>query len=473
MANILKHTKVSAVADDPDSSLIRPSDWNAEHVFVGGSEGYALVYRAAESDNISWENIWAGLPYALLDKPPYSVTDGSDISSALTSALAAQSVVVLPATSTGYTMSSQVVVPANKTILGSGMRSTKITKAFNGDMFDMRDGARLSDLYLEGDGDNRSGKCIICTGTNGRQVGERLRLLNFRDSCIDFEVAAGSQSSWHIIHANRWDIATHAAALTGSGLYAFTISATQQLSAVPRTFTHIQTLGTPSFDFGGCNNVEVIGGFIADINYTADSRAVKLVGVRLANQAALTINGHNNTIVGSDIGPAITIASGADAISLEGNSYNNLPIIDNSNNGRNRISFGVVVYTPIWTSTSGTQPDIGNGLLRGMYSRSVDREYITIDFIPGTTTTFGDAGAWTFTTPHNATAIASTPQVQVASGYLQDVSVPATKLCVPRIVSNTNDILIITESGEVNFNTPWAWAPGDILRISISYVLGP
>jgi hypothetical protein len=35
MAITVKHTKVSAIPDDTDTSLIRPSDWNADHTLVG------------------------------------------------------------------------------------------------------------------------------------------------------------------------------------------------------------------------------------------------------------------------------------------------------------------------------------------------------------------------------------------------------------------------------------------------------
>jgi len=31
----VKHTKVSTIADADDTSLVRPSDWNADHTLVG------------------------------------------------------------------------------------------------------------------------------------------------------------------------------------------------------------------------------------------------------------------------------------------------------------------------------------------------------------------------------------------------------------------------------------------------------
>ena len=42
MAITVKHTKVSAVADSADTSLVRPSDWNADHTLIGVGTAAAL-----------------------------------------------------------------------------------------------------------------------------------------------------------------------------------------------------------------------------------------------------------------------------------------------------------------------------------------------------------------------------------------------------------------------------------------------
>ena len=55
MANALKHKKISAIADDPNTNLVRPVNWNEEHVFSGGAEGQVLRRRAAETDGVAWE----------------------------------------------------------------------------------------------------------------------------------------------------------------------------------------------------------------------------------------------------------------------------------------------------------------------------------------------------------------------------------------------------------------------------------
>jgi hypothetical protein len=35
MAITVKHSKVSTIPDDADTSLVRPSDWNADHSLTG------------------------------------------------------------------------------------------------------------------------------------------------------------------------------------------------------------------------------------------------------------------------------------------------------------------------------------------------------------------------------------------------------------------------------------------------------
>jgi hypothetical protein len=35
MPILIKHSKVSTIPDDADTSLVRPSDWNADHTFTG------------------------------------------------------------------------------------------------------------------------------------------------------------------------------------------------------------------------------------------------------------------------------------------------------------------------------------------------------------------------------------------------------------------------------------------------------
>lgn len=51
---MLLHNFVSAKPDGADTSKLRPSDWNAEHVFSGGSIGNVLVRDTGVSNGASW-----------------------------------------------------------------------------------------------------------------------------------------------------------------------------------------------------------------------------------------------------------------------------------------------------------------------------------------------------------------------------------------------------------------------------------
>jgi len=75
--NTLAHVFVSPVADAPDPThqIVHPSDWNKEHRFVGGSDGYYLMKNSAYSDGVTFDNIWVRLGGNGIDvtRPPYNV----------------------------------------------------------------------------------------------------------------------------------------------------------------------------------------------------------------------------------------------------------------------------------------------------------------------------------------------------------------------------------------------------------------
>ncbi len=67
--NVLKHKKVLTIADGPDTTRVRPSNWNEEHIFAGGStDGDVLVWKGAESDKAAFRPLVPAGTRAIFDQ---------------------------------------------------------------------------------------------------------------------------------------------------------------------------------------------------------------------------------------------------------------------------------------------------------------------------------------------------------------------------------------------------------------------
>ena len=53
----INHRFVSAIADDPDITLIRPSNWNDTLIVTQGNEGEVFVRRGASDSGAAWEGV--------------------------------------------------------------------------------------------------------------------------------------------------------------------------------------------------------------------------------------------------------------------------------------------------------------------------------------------------------------------------------------------------------------------------------
>lgn len=353
-------------------------------------------------------------------------------------------------------------IPANTRLYGVNKRTAKIQRAFSGtQVLTLADGASLDNIYLEGDGANYSGKGVVIAGTDGNQNVTNCRIINFDGNCVEFTATtAGSRSNWDNIEA--WQ--TNGS--TGSAKYAFVNADGAQAAAVPKAFHHIETSGFCSFSFGGSNDVFVSSSFLGDIAYTANSKAVHLAVSRLANQSALSILGDNNTIVGCTLYPNITL-SGVGPYALQGNTYNGT-VTDSSSNMNNVVDAPSVSYTPTWTG-SVADPVIGNGTLRGEYTRNGDTIHLTIEMIAGGTTTFG-TGVFRFSVPVVPVPLSGSTQI----GFAYFLDSTTTTAFGSAILASAGTYLTLASSATltgVGTASPWTWAVNDIIRISIVYQL--
>jgi hypothetical protein len=242
-----------------------------------------------------------------------------------------------------YKITSTLNVPSNTSLIGAGRGTAKLLHSFNGDMMTLNNYSNISGLWLDGQGATYTGQGVVINNGVGRQNIYSCRITDFNAACLYFYSQGGTQCS--VIDL----IASQTNGTTGSNNFAIVIQDTGSVEsgAFPRKFSHIETNGFCSFSFGSSNNTYVSNSFLADLFYSLNSRATLITNCRIANQAALLIQGNNHTIISCAISPQITIQTTSDNIALQGNSYNNLPIIDNANNNRNLLDSWRLAYTPV------------------------------------------------------------------------------------------------------------------------------
>lgn len=236
------------------------------------------------------------------------------------------------------------------------------------------------------------------------------------------------------------------------------------MSAKPRKFFGIETDGTYFIDFGGSNNTIVDGCFSGGFKFSDESRAVYITDGRWANQLACTVRGHQVSIVGIDVLPVLTL-EGSGPITVGPGSVND--IIDNTTaSGATSVYTQGRNFTPVWTAAT-TNPSLGDGVLRGFYTRSGNIVHLSINLTIGSTTTLG-TGTWRFSLPFVAKTLNSTVERGIA--VLIDTGT-TTLLGAVRVLNNATFLEIQIPGGLslVNGAAPFAWANGDQIQLTIDY----
>ena len=378
---------------------------------------------------------------------------------AITAALTAGFNVFIPYTAAGCAVGNTVTIPFKQGIYGGGKYSTRLLKTFNGDMFNMADSSTIRDLSIDGQGATYTGKGITFINADGHQTIQNVNIHDTAGPCLDYAISAGSQS-----RVTNCDIFRYQG-VSGSGLYAVTIADAVMLAAVPRHFTDLEFQGYCSFSLGGSNDTFIVGTAMGDMLFSPNTRGLNMTAVRLMNQTNLTVDGHNNTIVGCDINPIVTIAAGADAITLGPGSFNHLPVVDNSGNSRNMVTHWTIPYTPVLTA-GGTAPVLGNGTLTGNYSRQGSVYHYEAELILGSTTTLGTGGLQ-ISLPH-----------PTYDGFVQTIGPIVMLIGVTTYMGVARNAgpsagadLLRDTSGNITYNSPAVFGPGDTLRLAGTYTL--
>lgn len=125
-------------------------------------------------------------------------------------------------------------------------------------------------------------------------------------------------------------------------------------------------------------------------------------------------------------------------------------------------------YTPTWTAAT-TNPVLGNGTIVGRYKRIGKTVHLQIDLTMGSTTTYG-SGAWSVSLPVAAAASSGsrigTAQALGGSRFPGQVVIsPSATATSPFFPSSSS----VSNLSSAAATTPFAWANGNELRITVTY----
>lgn len=130
-------------------------------------------------------------------------------------------------------------------------------------------------------------------------------------------------------------------------------------------------------------------------------------------------------------------------------------------------------YTPSFVAQSGGAA-VGNGTLQGRYLRIGKLVIFNIELVIGSTTN-GGAGNWRFGLPVAAAAFPFTRGAGWGLLYRNATASSLTNVAIDVVANGTDTAPTFATGtpgilGSVNGASPWAWATGDILRLSGVYI---
>jgi hypothetical protein len=127
----------------------------------------------------------------------------------------------------------------------------------------------------------------------------------------------------------------------------------------------VQTQGKRFANFGPCNNVYINASRPGDFSYQTVSRGVVISSCRLGGSSIITIEGANHVIAGCDVGPQVSLGTTCVNVTVRGNTYNTLPIVDTAYSATNIVETqkDVVDATGAFIafSASSAIPTVGQG----------------------------------------------------------------------------------------------------------------
>lgn len=337
-----------------------------------------------------------------------------------------------------------------------GQRGTTIKKGANIDMVVVGTLSTILDISLEGVGATYTGKgFVISSGFSQNLV--RCRAVNMGGEPLYFANNAGGGANVTAFEGYPVDTDTYAGcAIAGD------------TSPHPRFFRGMWLSGANfALGPGAGNGGSMTQFYIRDLRFDATSTLFHISNGRCATiGATTTIRGFDHSIDGVAFAGPVALDS-AQGINL-GPSCSVPTFTENRSNCQyNSVYVQRRTYTPTWTQTSAT-PSIGNGTLTGNYIRHGHQCMVEIEFIPGSTTTFGDAAsAYRFSLPFPGHVSFNQRGFPVR---IYDTSAGTDFTGWASIGADQDYITISVGAQQVRSTSPMTWANGDTLQCSFSYM---
>ena len=362
-----------------------------------------------------------------------------------------------------YKTTSALTIPSYVQIIGAGRRVSTIKKYFDGSIVSSCGGyVLLQDLTLDGNSSSYTGKGVVFTAASPSTTFINMDIENVTEQCILFS-QPDVGATFRAIGCTFYTTAT-------PGVIAAVVVGTIDTQATSRHFTDCESGGCTLFDFGGCNDLYVSGGYTNGLMFSSSNASkVMISNVRVgATAGTVTIRGSAHNLSNMVFAVPVILASGTTSISINCQVPNN-NVTDSGTANSVRLQ-GYVAYTPVWTC-SGTAPAIGNGSIIGTYTRNGSTINVIVDITFGSTTTFG-SGIFFFSLPR--LDYASVVQVGIGSVWAVNGASSAATVGTIQINPGTGLFQINTVNSSfapvnATATTPFTFNSGSIIRAEFSY----
>jgi len=341
---------------------------------------------------------------------------------------------------------------------GAGRGKTIIKVIGDGVVFNRLAQSELRGLTIDLNGTIYTGTgCVFNAGSFGaRDDGIEIKNANGATGlCLDFKANGGTgfvstASTYYTLAAPG---ARAAIAVTGA-----------DTGATSRHFIGAESGGCTLYDFGGCNDFYVTGGYTNGLIFGSSGAKVLMTSVRIgAAGGTVTIKGGSNKLSTCVFASPVIIEGVNHKFDCEVPSFD---ITDNSTGSQVEIKSRA--YAPAWTAST-TAPSLGNGTLKGFFDRTGNRITITVDLTIGSTTSVG-AGVWAFSEPK----LDAAAMVQASGGGFTQCGAGTNFQLSARTSPGGQkvELYYVNAAGalaNLSANSR-AWVAGDNLRFTHSYI---